>query len=261
MTITDLLPLTGKTIAVTRPAKQAGELARLIVAAGGMVLRAPLLEIAAPENNESLLRAGEKLADYDLAVCISPNAVNFGLPVLLRQAPWPKDLLVVAPGSETAKALASFGVDRVVMPTNRHDSEAMLQLPELQAETIKGQQVLIMRGETGRPVLAETLSARGAIVDVAICYRRWPLPAVANQLQAAWREHRLDALILTSSESLRYLFKHCEAVEKDFLPTIPLFVSHERIHETAIRLGLRHTVVTSPGDAGIVRSLCAYNWP
>lgn len=255
-------PLANKIIAVTRPSGQSEGLARLIEAAGGLVLRAPLLEIApAEDDDDSLLHASKKLAEYDLAVCISPNAAIFGLPVLLQQRLWPKNLPVVAPGAGTAKALAELGVGSVVTPSERHDAEAMLQLPELRAERVSARQVLIMRGETGRPALVDTLRDRGAEVDVAVCYRRRSLPAAASPLLTAWRERRLDALTLTSSESLRCLFEVCATQDKDFLPSIPLFVPHERIHETAIRLGLRHTVVTLPGDAGIVQGLCAYNWP
>lgn len=256
-----LLPLAGKIIAVTRPEGQAADLTRLIVAAGGGVLRVPLLQIGAFDDDASLRRVQEHLADYSLAVFVSPNAVKFGLQVLQRQVSWPAALLAVAPGSGTANALAASGIEKVLMPEGRHDSESVLQLPELQAEAVRGRRVLIFRGDGGRALLAETLMARGAKVDVVTCYRRLPIPGVAARLLAAGRDGRLDALVMTSSEALRHLHTTCEDYKPGFLTAIPVFVSHERIFEMAIRLGLHHTVLTAPGDAGVVESLCAYNWP
>ena len=55
------LPLAGKTIVVTRPRDQAGELAGAIAAQGGEALLFPLLEIGPPVDPAPL--AATALAD------------------------------------------------------------------------------------------------------------------------------------------------------------------------------------------------------
>ena len=100
--------------------------------------------------------------------------VTYSLPALLSQRQWPPHLLPAAIGQGTVRALAAHGVHGCIAPEQRFDSEALLALPELQAERVAGQRVLILRGDGGRELLAETLSARGALVDLVSCYRRLP---------------------------------------------------------------------------------------
>ena len=73
-------PLAGKTIVVTRPRAQAGPLAAAIAAQGGQPLIFPLLEISPAADVQPLADAVARLADYSLAVFISPNAVDYALP-------------------------------------------------------------------------------------------------------------------------------------------------------------------------------------
>lgn len=253
-------PLTGKTIVVTRPRAQADALAAAIAAAGGDALRFPLLEISPADDPGPLQAAAEQLASYALAVFISPNAVEYSLSTLLAQAPWPAGLIPAAVGQGTVKALAAHGIAGCVAPRERFDSEALLELPELQAERMAGKRVAIFRGDGGRELLADTLRARGAAVDCIACYRRSAPAGGADTLLAAWRAGRLDAITVSSSEGLRYLVDMLDGEGRRFLAATPVFVPHARIAENARALGLQQVVQTDPADAGIIAGLCAYNW-
>jgi uroporphyrinogen-III synthase len=165
-------PLAGKTIVVTRPQAQAAPLAEAIAAAGGTPLVFPLLEISPAADPRPLAAAAERLADYALAVFISPNAVDYALPDLLAHGPWPAALTPAAVGQGTVKALAAHGIAGCVAPTERFDSEALLELPALAARQVAGKRVAIFRGDGGRELLADTLRQRGATVDCIPCYRR-----------------------------------------------------------------------------------------
>ncbi|MFY9721461.1 MAG: uroporphyrinogen-III synthase, partial [Azonexus sp.] len=70
-------PLAGKSIVVTRARAQAGPLAAAIAAQGGEPLIFPLLEISPAADAQPLVAAVARLADYALAVFISPNAVDY----------------------------------------------------------------------------------------------------------------------------------------------------------------------------------------
>ncbi|MGB4063844.1 MAG: uroporphyrinogen-III synthase [Azonexus sp.] len=254
-------PLAGRTIAVTRPQAQAAPLAEAIVAVGGTPLIFPLLEISPAANSQPLADAAARLGDYALAVFISPNAADHALPVLLAQRAWPESLIPAAVGQGTVKVLAERGIPGCIAPTERFDSEALLELPELAAERVSGKRVAIFRGDGGRELLADTLRERGATVDCVTCYRRSGPSCGVEPLMAAWRAGSLDALTVSSSEGLRYLVDLLDPEGRAFLQKTPLFVPHARIAENARALGLSNILLTDAADAGILAGLVAYNWP
>lgn len=254
-------PLAGRTIVVTRPQAQAAPLAEAIAAAGGVPLVFPLLEISPAADPLPLAEASRHFERYALAVFISPNAVDYALPILLAQRPWPAGLIPAAVGQGTVKALRALGIEGCVAPTERFDSEALLALPELAAERVAGQRIAIFRGDGGRELLADTLRQRGAMVDCITCYRRSGPSAGTAALLDAWRAGKLDALTVSSSEGLRYLVDLLDEEGHAFLKKTPLFVPHARIAENARALGLSNIVLTEAADAGILAGLHAYNWP
>lgn len=252
-------PLAGKTVVVTRPRAQAQELVEAIAAAGGRALLFPLLDIQPAADPAALRAALSRLEDYRFAVFISPNAVEYAWPAIGERG-WPASLSAVAVGQGTVRALARHGVAPCIAPTERFDSEALLDLPELAAERVAGQGVLILRGDGGRELLADTLRERGARVDCVTCYRRAGPPEDIALLLAAWRAGRLDALTVSSSEGLRHLVDRLDAEGREFLRRTPLFVPHARIADNARALGLERIILTLPADAGIMAGLGAYNW-
>ena len=253
-------PLAGRTIVVTRPQAQAAPLAEAIAAAGGKPLIFPLLEISPATDPQPLIEAVARLDSYSLAVFISPNAVDYALPAIFARGAWPASLKPAAVGLGTAKALAAQGVFGCVVPSERFDSEALLELPEMAAESVNGRRVAIFRGDGGRELLADTLRQRGATVDCITCYRRSGPSAGVLPLLAAWRAGQLDALTVSSSEGLRYLVEQLDAEGRALLQNTPLFVPHARIAENARALGLSNIILTAAADAGILAGLGAYNW-
>ena len=252
--------LAGKTIVVTRPQAQARPLADAIAAAGGQPLVFPLLEISPADDQQALLDAAARLNDYRLAVFVSPNAVDYALPVLLAHGPWPATLTPAAVGQGTARALAAHGVLGCVVPALRFDSEALLDLPELAASRVNGCAVAIFRGDGGRELLADTLRERGARVDCITCYRRSGPSAGVQALLDAWRAGQLKALTVSSSEGLRYLVDLLDDEGLALLRATPVFVPHARIAENACALGLLHVILTEPADAGLLNGLLNFDW-
>ncbi len=254
------LPLAGRRILVTRPEAQAAGLATQIAAYGGEAVCFPLIEISPVEDWAAFDAAMARLAEVSLLVFISPNAVDFALPRLLAARTWPRTLQAVAIGPGTVRRLADFGIAGVIVPEIRFDSEALLELLPLQANAVGGKDVLILRGNGGRELLAETLRARGASVECLTCYRR-SAPRNAEPVVSLLRDAALDALTLSSSEGLRNLLELLDTDSLDRLRALPVFVPHARIAEEAARQGLSCVVLTGPADAGLVEGLCNYRWP
>jgi uroporphyrinogen-III synthase len=155
--------------------------------------------------------------------------------------------------------LAAAGIARVVAPRGAYDSEALLSLDLLGAGQIAGRGVLIVRGDGGRDLLAETLSARGARVECVACYRRVP-PRDGASLVAMLRGKALDAVTLSSSEGLRNLLQLLDTGSRERLLDLPVFVSHRRIANEAAGRGLRRVVLTGPEDGGLIAGMCTYRW-
>lgn len=245
-------PLAGLKILVTRPQEQAVSLAKRIEQAGGIPLLFPLLEIAPVQNTATLHEQTSRLAQFDLAVFISPNAVKFGM-AAIRAGGIPPSLRVAAVGQGSANALRELGISNVISPSECFDSEGLLAVPELQ--DIAGWRVLIFRGNGGRELLGDTLKARGATVEYAACYERskphWDAKALLDAAP--------DAITVTSSEALGHLWQMLEKLQRDEISGIPLFVPHRRIADLAFQQGWRRVHLTDAGDDGLVSALIAWN--
>jgi len=245
--------LNGAGVVVTRPARQAAGLAREIVALGGRPLVFPAIVILPPADGAPLQEVQRNLEGYDIAIFISPNAVEYGV---ADPAAWPVQLLTLAPGPGTAMALAAVGITQARVPATTMDSEGLLALPEL--IDVAGRRVVIFRGTGGRELLRTVLEARGAHVVQIECYRRASPAAGAAGLIEAWRDKRIDAVTFTSSEGLDNLWSIFDAEARAFLSATPVFVPHLAIARHADTLGLRSVIITPPADSGLVASLLEY---
>jgi uroporphyrinogen-III synthase len=248
-------PLAGRGIVVTRPAEQARTLASLIRSAGGRALLFPVIEIADVADERPVRAVLGRLDQFDLAIFVSPNAVDRGMK-LIGANPLPPRLKIAAIGSGSVKALARLGVREVIAPSRRFDSEALLEVPAL--AQVAGQRIVIVRGVGGSEVLGAVLAQRGALVEYAECYqRRRPQADVASLLEA-WERGEIEAVVVTSSDAVRNLFDMMGKPGQTWLRNTPLFAPHPRIAETARGLGARAAVVTMPGDEGLLAGLADY---
>jgi len=253
MDMATALPLDGRHIAVTRPAGQAAHLASALVALGAKPVLFPVLAIHDIEDKSPLLDLAIRLDAFDWAAFVSPNAVDKALAVILAERPWPARLRAATVGVSSEQALAAHGITDVVAPRQRFDSEALLELPEMQ--DMAGKRVVIFRGDGGRDLLGDSLKARGAEVEYAICYRRGKPDLDPAPLIKLWQDGQLDAITVTSSEGLRNLCDMIGKLGQAWLKKTPLLVPHQRIAEQAQALGCQHVIVTGAADDGLIAGL------
>lgn len=251
--------LQGRRIAVTRPRAQAVALAASIAAHGGEPVVFPLLVVSPADDREPLRQAIAQLDEYALAVFVSPNAIAFTVPGILAEREWPDGLRALVIGPSSVAALARHRIGPAIAPRERFDSEAVLELPELQGNAIAGKRVAIFRGNGGRELLAETLRARGARVDCIACYQR-STPPDAGLLAESLCAGTLDALTISSSEGLRNLVGLLDEAALGALQRTAVFVPHQRIADLAQELGVQQVILTGAGDAGLCAALLAHAW-
>ncbi|MEN6586788.1 MAG: uroporphyrinogen-III synthase [Sulfuricella sp.] len=251
--MTEQAPLKGMGIVVTRPAHQAQHLAQLIAAAGGEAILFPVLEILDSADLRPLKALIARLDTFDVAIFISPNAVSKAMSLIRAQRDLPAHLTIAAIGRGSKKELERCGVPQVVAPQRQFDSEGLLELPQFQ--DMRGKRVVIFRGEGGREMLGDTLVARGAQLEYAECYRRARPDIDATPLLQRWARGKVQAVTVTSSESLQNLFDLLGGPGQQWLKKTPLFAPHDRIAAAARSLGLEQVVATEAGDDGLLMGM------
>lgn len=215
----------GKRLLLLRP-QQRGELLRQqLIAAGWQVELAPMMQFAAGADLAAVAAAVASLAEHDLLLVVSPAVVE-ALVAANYQA-WPCAATLVAVGQATAAALLAAGSPQPLVPQDAR-SEGLLQLPCTLAGD--GRRALLLRGSSGRPLIADTLRQRGFVVDELACYQRLPQPPDSVTL-ARWQQQGFDTLVLTSCEALDILLTHSNNRQQQWLSQCQWLVASPRIAE------------------------------
>jgi uroporphyrinogen-III synthase len=254
-----MLACARRAIVITRPAGEAQRLAALIHEGGGDALICPAIDIADAPDLPALDAVIDALDTFDIAIFISPSAVERAMTRIQSRRALPARLQCAAIGPGGVRALQKFGVREVIAPPRdavRFDSEALLASDFMQ--DVHGKQVIIFRGDGGRELLGEALRARGAAVRAVTCYRRVRPSFDAAGLNAAGVHGEVAAVIITSSEGLRNLCTHLGALAKSWFFDTPLVVPHPRIAAVARELGFTRVVESMTGDEALAAA--ALRW-
>ena len=166
------------TVVLTRPQADSDRLSEALQNEGFQTRVMPIITIGAIPTAEQA--PAPSVSDDALCIFISANAVRFGLPQLGSALARDSDLTVIAVGNKTRDTLAAEGIQAQV-PV-RADSEGLLAMPALSAPDSRD--VVIVKGEGGRELLASELTGRGARVTEWVCYRRcWPEVDVSGLIE------------------------------------------------------------------------------
>ena len=156
-------------VVLTRPQADSERLSQALQDEGFQTRVMPIMTIEAMPAAE--LALAPSFCDDTLCIFISANAVRFGLPQLGPELAAYPELTVIAVGNKTRDTLEAEGIHAEVPA--RADSEGLLEMPALSAPDSRD--VVIVKGEGGRELLASELTRRGARVTEWACYRRcWP---------------------------------------------------------------------------------------
>jgi uroporphyrinogen-III synthase len=245
--------LDGLGVVITRPQPAAGTLAAALEREGARAFVFPALAIAAAEASPRTEEALARLPECTLAIFISANAVEHGLAAARRRGPWPPQARVAAVGDATAFALRNSGFDTVISPRERHDSEALLALPEMRS--VKGENVIVFRGEGGREHLREVLEARGARVDYVECYRRVRPRTDPRALLASWKRGDIHAVTALSAETLENFLEMVGPEGLACAAATTLVVHHAAIASHPDARRFEQVLVAAPRTEGLVAAL------
>lgn len=234
-------------ILITRPSPAGEQLTQRLIDAGKHAFHAPLIEIAAGKELSILENKLNKLSTGDYLFLLSKNAVwyaNWQLNQL--QQSWPDTLSYYGIGQSTAKDFQHVSSLTICYPEQGETSEDLLDLPEL--NQVKNKQILLLRGNGGRDLLAATLSQRGAIVDECECYQRLFIHYSPEDFALQWEKAQVDTLVVTSGEMLQQLFDLVAESKKAWLLNCHLIVVSERLATIAKTLGWKTVTVAESAN-------------
>jgi uroporphyrinogen-III synthase len=202
-------PLAGRRVVVTRARGDAGELQELLRAAGAATLACPTIRIVPPVDRAALEaavrrwlappRPGAAEEAGRWIVFTSAHAVASladRLALLARPPAVPGPARLAAVGPKTAAALAAHGLEVDVVPAAFTAAALAPTLGE-----VAGQRILLPQADIADSRLAESLRARGAIVEAVVAYRTVcaePEPAELAELSRGF-----DAVTFTSGSCVR----------------------------------------------------------
>lgn len=242
------------TLVLTRPRPQCGAWLARLAALGQPALALPLIEILPASDPGPVCAAWAALQAVDLAVFVSPNAVEHFFS-LAGDAAWPAHTLAACVGPGSAQALAAHGVPAalIVQPSADAaslDSEHLWQQLQPRRDW-SGARVLLLRGDGGREWLAERLTEAGARTEAVTVYHR-----SSPRFDPA--EQALLAQILAQPQGFVWLFSSAEAV--GHLVGQPLkgqraIATHPRIAEAAAAAGFSPVVLARPDPEAVTRAL------
>lgn len=223
--------LHGVGVLVTRPEQQAMPLCRLLEVQGAVTFRLPAVEVRGIGNRRETAAQIGPLADFDVIIFTSTNAVRFGASLLDQK----RDLTLAAMGPATARALNQSGYRVAVQPDGTFDSESLLRHPRL--EHVAGRRILIIKGSNGRPFLEQELVNRGAHVVSADVYQRVPTTpshAVLASLLETFSAGAVQVITATSLEIASNLLELAAPALRSEFERVHWLVPGERI-ATGIR--------------------------
>lgn len=249
-------PLAGVGVLVTRPAQQAAVLMNAIEASGGKAIAFPVIEIS-PRSPQDIEADIATLGEPDIVIYVSSNAVEHGLA-------WTSKGAVAAVGPATAAAIEAAARIVDIRPASGYDSESLLAEPAL--KDVDGKTVRIVRGSSGRELLADTLRARGATVDYLPVYeRRLPSHSAAEveTLAGHWQAGDIDVTTVMSVESLRNLIVLIPDSCHQALAETPLVTPAARVLKEAQESlpGCPVSLATGPSANEMVSAIAAISIP
>ena len=245
-------PLHGVGVLVTRPRTQANELVSAIEAQGGHAICFPVIEIA-PFDTNIVDKAVAALERPDIVIFVSRNAVEYGIG-------YTNDGLIAVIGPATANAIRAAGRVVDIQPASGFDSEHLLAEDALR--DVAGKRVRIIRGTAGRELLADELTARGALVDYLSVYERrqpQPGPDMLADLESQWRQGHINVVTVMSVQSLTSLIELLPAWCREQLELTPLVTPAGRVLKEAMDRypASRPILAPGPGADDMVKAIIA----
>lgn len=221
-------------ILITRPDERGKVLKDLCIQAGLTAVHLPFFSIGEGAELNLLPQKLQHLTAGDYVLAVSQYAVTYASEALQNVGfSWRKDLNYFAIGRKTAMVFATATEQNVVYPAFAENSEGLLALPQFQ--DLCGRNVLLLRGNSGRELIQNTVLQRNGVIIPISCYQR--LPLTEQQDPTLLCRSGIDTLLVSSGEILSALLDFIPKNEHNWLFTCRLIVISQRLANLAIQAG------------------------
>ena len=252
--------LGGRRIWVTRPRAQARGLCDLVQAAAGEAVEFPLTEIVQAPDPDAAGSLLGRVAQFDLCIFISRNAVRHALELRPELAQTMGNCRVFAVGAGTAMELSRGRLDATTGPGPAHGAADLLTLPQLQAVAVHGRSILVVRGLGGEALLRAELERRGAFVQYAEVYQRRRPDYDQGHLQRLWQQSPPDVIVLTSAGGVRAMLELTPPGQHARLLQTTLVVISDRVGAAARRAGFSGALLVAAGTSDLTLFQTLLKW-
>lgn len=223
-------------ILITRPDERGQELLEMLNQHHIFALHLPLFRLEAGGGLPQLPALIARLNAGDGIFAVSRHAIDFASQTLTETGfHYRTDLNYFAVGQHSAAYFSAKTEQLTRYPIFSENSEGLLQLPEMQDLT--GKNLLILRAETGRTLLADEAIKRGALVQYVECYRRHYFAEELTEKISLCKRSGIDTIIITSGEILQIFTEKTAQVDQSWLMACRLIVVSSRIAKLAYQLG------------------------
>ncbi len=207
-------------ILITRPEGKGVALAEQLEQAGYQTSLFPVLNINYLTPSSTQL---SPLINADKIIFISQDAVK----ALAQLKP---DINIKAQfyavGQQTADTIYElFGV-RAATP-KQFDSEGVLALKSL--AQVDGSNIVLVKGQGGRPDIAKVLKERGAFLNNCVVYEREPVSDLISNWTDHWQSNNVHGIVITSNAAVDAIFTPLAAQQLQWLQQCHFYVASERI--------------------------------
>jgi uroporphyrinogen III methyltransferase/synthase len=206
MAVSEKLPLSGRTIIVTRAQEQAGDFTAKLAEKGADIICFPTIQILPPASWKPVDRILKRLGEFDWTVFTSVNGVEsffsrmMVLGIDLREM---FRVRIAAIGSETASCLKKNRVIPDLVPADYSVDGLLSEFRKM--EKIRDSRFLLFRAAKANPLLAQGLKNLGAEVEEAIGYRTEKSNMDPDVLIHSGK--KIDCVTFTSSSTVENFFK------------------------------------------------------
>lgn len=233
------MSLKGKVIAITRPKKQARELAELVSKLGGKPYVVPTVEIKPLLDRQPITEFVNNILNkrVDYVIFMSVNGVTSlidSLEKMEQKNRFLKELnraMIVGIGPKTERKLKEYGIEANLVPL-QHSSEGIVE--SIRKTDMQGKTVATLRSSIANNYLRRELEKRGANVLEFPAYESAP-PSDDSKVLVFLNDlfkGKIDAITFTSSSTAQNLFK----------------IASEHVLAEKVKNSLEKTVVAAIGS-------------
>ena len=189
--------LVDRTMVVTRAKEQSKSLCDFLRSEGANVVELPVIEIQDPADRGAALESAvQKIENYEWVVVTSPNAADRLAKTLNGIIP---SAFFAVVGPQTAQPLINVGCSIELAPSK---AVGDLLLSEFPSPAQEGNEILFVRAEKVRPLLADGLRDLGWIVEEVVAYRN--IQPTIDQNKVAQALMSDDVIFASASAVNRY---------------------------------------------------------